>query len=89
MTTHCLSIVYTEGYLLTGNPSYRRVVEETLAWVLREMRSSEGAFFSAQDADSAQGEGAYYAWSSESMRQALSSSDALGTRIRVILFYLP
>ncbi len=70
-----LAIAYTEGYLLTGNANYRRSVDDILGWVLREMRSPEGAFFSAQDADSPQGEGAYYTWTPESMRQALSNSD--------------
>jgi uncharacterized protein YyaL (SSP411 family) len=70
-----LVIAYTEGYLLTENANYRRRVDETLSWVLREMRSPEGAFFSAQDADSPLGEGAYYTWTPESMGQALSNSD--------------
>jgi uncharacterized protein len=48
---------YLDGYQLTGNPEYRRVVEEVLCYVQRDMASPGGAFFSATDADSQTPEG--------------------------------
>ncbi|MHB8567803.1 MAG: thioredoxin domain-containing protein [Nitrososphaerales archaeon] len=67
-----LSIAYTEAFLLTGESSYQRIVAETLEWVQREMTSGEtGGYFSAQDADSPDGEGSYYVWTKEEIKQAL------------------
>src|SRR5207253_3380341 len=43
---------YLEAFQVTGDGHYRQVVEETLAYVLREMTSPEGPFYSTQDADS-------------------------------------
>ena len=45
-----LARLYLAGYQATGNPLYRRVAEETLEYVVREMTSPEGGFCSAQDA---------------------------------------
>src|SRR5207245_6803721 len=47
-----LSRLYLHTYLVTGNPFSSRIVEETLDYVLREMVSPEGGFYSTQDADS-------------------------------------
>src|SRR5882762_10377903 len=52
-----LTVAYLEGYQVTGDPFYKEIVEETLAYVLREMTSSEGTFHSTQDADSEGEEG--------------------------------
>ena len=57
-----LASVYTEAFARWQNPEYRRVAEEALGWIAREMTSEEGGFFSALDADSEGGEGAYYLW---------------------------
>lgn len=68
-----LTMAYTEAYQITKNESYRGIVLETLSWALSEMVSKEGAFFSAQDADTSEGEGAYYLWTGEDVKRALSS----------------
>ena len=47
-----LTRAYLHAYLLTGEPRYRRIVEETIEYVLRDLRHPEGGFFSAEDADS-------------------------------------
>ena len=47
-----LGRVYLHAFLLTGDPLYRRIVEETLAYVLREMTAAQGGFYATQDADS-------------------------------------
>ena len=57
-----LIIAYTEAYQLTGKTEYRRTAEEVIEYVLRDMRSDEGTFFSAEDADSAGREGKFYLW---------------------------
>ena len=69
-----LSLVYTEAYQITKKESYRRIVEETLSWVLLEMTSKDGGFFSAQDADSPEGEGSYYVWNRHDVENALAHS---------------
>ena len=71
-----LSLAYSEAFLITRNEEYAQVVRETLSWVLREMHSPEGGFYSAQDADSPEGEGLYYVWNLKDVRDALGSKTA-------------
>jgi uncharacterized protein YyaL (SSP411 family) len=66
-----LSHVYLHGYLATGKQLYRRIAEETLDYVLREMTAPEGGFYSTQDADSEGVEGKYYLWTDREIIQAL------------------
>jgi uncharacterized protein len=56
---------YLHGWLVTGNERYREVAEETLEYMLRELRLPEGGFASAQDADTDGVEGLTYTWAED------------------------
>jgi uncharacterized protein YyaL (SSP411 family) len=58
---------YLHGFLLTGNERWRRVAEQTLEYMLRELRLPEGGFVSAQDADTEGVEGLTYTWAPEEL----------------------
>ncbi len=60
-----LARAYLQGYELTGRDLYRRVAEQTLEYVLRDMQSDEGVFWSATDADSEGKEGTFFVWTKE------------------------
>ena len=69
-----IPIVYAEAYQLTKDPKYLNVVTKTLRYVLQEMTSAEGAFFSAQDADSEGEEGKYYVWKKREIQEILAEN---------------
>jgi uncharacterized protein len=54
--------IYLDGWRLTKEDRFRQVVEETLAYIRRELTHPDGAFFAAQDADSEGHEGSYFVW---------------------------
>jgi uncharacterized protein len=71
-----LSRLYLETYQATGDAFYRRIAEETLDYVLRDMTSEGGGFYSAEDADSEGVEGRFYVWTPEELVAALGTDEA-------------
>jgi uncharacterized protein YyaL (SSP411 family) len=76
-----LGRAYLEAARLTGRAEFERIVREILGYVLRDMTSPEGAFYTAEDADSEGEEGVFYAWTPGELVQVLGEEDAglLGT----------
>ncbi|MBI2184735.1 MAG: thioredoxin domain-containing protein [Thaumarchaeota archaeon] len=66
-----LSLVYLHAYQATQKPLFKKVVEETLDYVISQMRHLQGGFFSTQDADSEGEEGKYYIWSKQEIEELL------------------
>ncbi|HYQ16192.1 MAG TPA: thioredoxin domain-containing protein [Polyangiaceae bacterium] len=71
-----LAKVYTEAHQLTGDAEYARVACETLDYILREMQSPEGGYYSATDADSEGVEGQYFVWEPYEVEELLPAEDA-------------
>lgn len=72
-----LAIAYAEALLVTGNSSYSETVHQILDYILRDMTSLEGGFYSAEDADSEGVEGKFYVWTVEEIKEVLGSEDGL------------
>jgi len=68
--------LYLHAYQATKKPLYKRVVEETLDYVAREMTHRAGGFYSASDADSDGVEGKFFVWTSDEIDSVLDSGDA-------------
>ena len=80
MIPHFEKMLYDNGQLLsvaaqaalaTGDPLFRRVASETADWIIRDMQSPQGGYWSALDADSEGHEGRFYVWDPQSVREAL------------------
>ncbi len=70
-----LILAYSKAYSLSGNSLYLDVAEKTAEYILREMTSEKGGFFSAQDADSEGEEGKYYLFTPDEIMGILGASD--------------
>ncbi len=69
-----LAYYYLEAFQLTQNPCYARIAQEIFTYVLRDMTSPEGGFYSAEDADSEGVEGKYYVWDELHIKMILSDA---------------
>ena len=70
-----LTIAYTEAFQMTKNRLFEQTVNETLTYVLRDMTSLNGGFYSAEDADSESEEGKFYLWRKEEIISLLGKED--------------
>jgi hypothetical protein len=66
-----LAMAYTEAYQAWQDPLHAQVIREIFTYVLRDMTSPEGGFFSAEDADSEGREGLFYVWKPEEVKKSL------------------
>jgi uncharacterized protein YyaL (SSP411 family) len=71
-----LARAYLDAWQLTHDPALARVAEDTLAFVLREMTSPEGGFYSSLDADSEGEEGRFYLWTPNELEALLGVDEA-------------
>ncbi len=71
-----LVLAYAEAYQATGKEQYAIVIREILTYVLRDMTSSAGEFFSAEDADSEGEEGLFYLWTKKEFNDYLGTDGA-------------
>jgi len=70
-----LMMTYTEAYQATKKPRYADVVKEIFTYLTRDLMSSEGSFYSAEDADSEGVEGKFYVWSYEEIKRLLTEKE--------------
>ncbi|TMI10844.1 MAG: thioredoxin domain-containing protein [Betaproteobacteria bacterium] len=64
-----------DAWLVTGERLYARCAEETAGWIMREMQSPEGGYYSSLDADSEHEEGKFYVWSRDEAQAALTGEE--------------
>lgn len=70
-----IAIAYVEAYQATKNEIYKKSAQEIFIYVLRDMTSPEGGFYSAEDADSEGEEGKFYVWSKNELETILESDE--------------
>ncbi|SDC36738.1 MULTISPECIES: thioredoxin domain-containing protein [unclassified Candidatus Frackibacter] len=70
-----LAIVYLELYQITNKKDYAKIAREILDYVLRDMTSPQGGFYSAEDADSEGEEGKFYVWTPQEVKDVLGEKD--------------
>jgi uncharacterized protein YyaL (SSP411 family) len=68
--------LYADAYRATGQPAWRRVFEETIDYILRDMSHPEGGFYASEDADSEGEEGKFYVWTPAQVQAVLGEADA-------------
>jgi hypothetical protein len=76
-----LLAVYAHAFVATGEALFGRVASETADWMLTDMRSPDGCFYSTRDADSEGEEGKFYVWTADEIRSLLTADEyAVATR---------
>jgi hypothetical protein len=70
-----LLVLYVDAWLATSESLFRRIATETAEWVVREMQSPEGGYYSALDADSEGHEGKFYVWTADEIRTLLTPEE--------------
>ena len=70
-----LLALYSDAWLVTGLPLFERTARGTAQWVMREMQSPAGGYYSSLDADSEHEEGKYYVWTPDEARAALTPEE--------------
>ncbi|MDD9371236.1 MAG: thioredoxin domain-containing protein [Acidimicrobiales bacterium] len=80
-----LARAYLHAWQVTGHARYRQVLDETIGYVLRDLRHPDGGFYSAEDADSEGEEGKFYVWSPDEVVAALDDDADLADQ--VMAFY--
>ncbi len=70
-----LLALYSDAWQDSGDPLFARIVEQTAGWVLREMQSQQGGYYSSLDADSEHEEGKFYVWQRDEVRALLSDDE--------------
>ena len=63
-----LLALYAQAYVATGEPLFERIADETAAYVLNDLRSANGGFYSTRDADSEGEEGRFYIWTPDQVK---------------------
>ena len=71
-----LAMAYAEAYQATGNDFFKRTACEIFTYIIRDMKSRSGGFYSAEDADSEGEEGKFYFWTEDEIRELLGPSEA-------------
>ena len=67
----CLLECYCKAYQLTKNKKFYDTAKKTADWLINEMQSTDGGFYSSIDADSDDGEGQYYVWDKDNVKKCL------------------
>ncbi|HID82343.1 MAG TPA: thioredoxin domain-containing protein [Chromatiales bacterium] len=70
-----LLALYTQVFALTGSPLFKRIAVETADWVMAEMQSPEGGYYSSLDADSEGEEGKFYVWTPDEVKALLTEEE--------------
>ncbi len=76
-----LAMAYTEAYQATGNEEFKRIACEVFTYVMRDMTSPEGGFYSGEDADSEGVEGKFYVWTEKEIDSVLGEESELVKKV--------